>query len=104
MWFGYDRAMDQQRLLAGGLGLVGAFAMPGPARIVAMGWLGPRPSLVVLLILAAVAFTVIVGFGLGAWKLLTKQWPPREATGLLILFVGARVILDVVRMMGLWIL
>ena len=66
-----------------------------------MGWLGERPSFLVLLLLAAVAFVVIVGFGLMAWKLLTKQWPPRGAAALLVLVVAGRLILDGVRMMGL---
>ncbi|MBY0503832.1 MAG: hypothetical protein K2X03_07975 [Bryobacteraceae bacterium] len=92
------------RWLAGGAAAIGAFAVPGPSRLVALGWLGERPSFLLLLLLAAVAFVVIVGFALLAWKLLTKEWPPREAAGLLILVVAARLTLDVVRMMGLWIL
>ena len=95
--------MDQ-RWLAGGAAAIGAFAVPGPSRLVALGWLGDRPSFFILLLLAAVAFVVIVGFALLAWKLLTKDWPPREAAGLLILVVAARLTLDVVRMMGLWII
>ncbi len=81
---------------------MGAFAMPGPSRLVAFGWLGERPSFALLLILAAVAFVVIVGFALMAWKLLTKDWPPKEAMGLLVLVVAARLTLDVIRMMGFW--
>lgn len=93
--------MDQ-RWLAGGAAAIGAFAVPGPSRLVALGWLGDRPSLLLLVLLAAVAFVVIVGFALLAWKLLTRHWPPREATGLLILVVAARLTLDVVRLMGFW--
>jgi hypothetical protein len=95
--------MDQ-RWLAGGAAAIGAFAVPGPSRLVALGWLGERPSFFLLLILAAVAFAVIVGFALLAWKMLTRDWPPREAIGLLVLVVAARLTLDVVRMMGLWII
>jgi len=95
--------MDQ-RLLMGGIGLLGAFALPSPGGIVALGWLGHRPSLFVLLLLAAVAFTVFVGGALLIWKTLTRQWPPREAITVLVIVVAARLILDVVRMMGLWIL
>ncbi len=95
--------MDQ-RWLAGGAATIGALAVPGPARIVAFGWLGERPSFFILLLLALVAFAVIVGFALLAWKLLTKDWPPREATGLLALVVAARLTLDVVRLMGFWII
>ena len=91
-------------MLAGGVALLGAFALPGPSRIVALGWLGERPSFLLLLVLAAVAFVVLVGFALLAWKLLTKEWPPREAMGLLVLVVAGRLILDVVRMMGLWVI
>ena len=91
-------------MLAGAVVAMGAFALPGPGRIAAMGWLGSRPSFFVLLLLAAVAFVVIVGFGLLAWKLLTKEWPPREAVGLLVLVVAGRLVLDVVRMMGLWLI
>jgi hypothetical protein len=93
--------MDQ-RLLAGGAAMIGAFAIPGPSRLVALGWLGERPSFFLLLLLAAVAFIVIVGFALLAWKMLTRDWPPREAIGLLVIVVAARLTLDVVRLMGLW--
>jgi H+/gluconate symporter-like permease len=95
--------MDQ-RWLAGGAAAIGAFAVPGPGRLAALGWLGERPSFLMLLILAIVAFTVIVGFALLAWKLLTRDWPPREAIGLLAIVVAARLTLDVVRLMGLWII
>lgn len=83
---------------------IGALGMPGPSRIVAFGWLGERPGLAVLLVLAVIAFCVIVGFTLAAWKLLTKDWPPREVMLVLALFVAARVTLDVVRMMGFWLI
>ena len=33
--------MNQQQMMAGGIGLAGAFMMPGPSRIIAMGFLGP---------------------------------------------------------------
>ena len=93
--------MDQ-RWLAGGAAAIGAFAIPGPSRLVALGWLGDRPSFFVLLLLAAAAFIVFVGFALLAWKLLTREWPPREAAGLLVIVVAARLTLDVIRMMGFW--
>ncbi len=83
---------------------MGAFAVPGPSRLVALGWLGPSPGFFLLLLLAAVAFVVIVGFALLAWKLLTRNWPPREATGLLVLVVAGRLTLDVVRLMGFWLI
>lgn len=92
------------RWLAGGAAAIGALAVPGPSRLVALGWLGPAAPLPLLLLLAAIAFAVIVGFALLAWKLLTRDWPPREATGLLMLVVGARLTLDVVRLMGFWII
>lgn len=90
------------RWLGGGIMAAGALGMPGPSRIVAFGWLGERPGLPVLLLLAAIAFCVIVGFTLVAWKLLARDWPPREVTAVLVLFVAARIILDLVRMMGFW--
>jgi hypothetical protein len=95
--------MDQRLLAAGAAGL-GAFVVPGPYRIATMGWLGPAPSLPVLLILAVLAFFVFVGAALGIWRVLTNQWPPREAIGVLVIVVAARLALDVIRMMGLWIL
>ena len=97
------RGMDE-RWWAGGAAAIGARAVPGPSRLVALGWLGERPSFFLLLLLAAVAFVVMVGFALLAWKLLTRDWPPREATGLLVLVVAARLTLDVVRLMGFWII
>lgn len=91
-------------MLGAGVALLGAFAMPGPYQIVTMGWLGQRPGLFVLLILAMVAFGVVVGGALLIWKMLTRQWPPREAIGVLVVVVAVRLILDIVRLMGLWIL
>lgn len=81
-----------------------AFAMPGPARLAALGWLGPSASPLVLVLLAAVAFIIFVGGALLIWKTLTRHWPPREAIVVLVIVVAARLALDVVRMMGLWIL
>lgn len=81
-----------------------AFAIPGPARIVALGWLGPAPSFPLLVILAAVAFSVLTGGALLVWKILTNSWPPREVVQVLLVVVAARIILDMVRMMGFWLL
>lgn len=92
------------RLLPTAVAALGVVAVPGPHRVVALGWLGVAPTVTVLLLLAAVAFVVLTGGALLIWKLLTRHWPPREAVGVLVVVVAARVILDVVRMMGLWIL
>lgn len=95
------RRIDQ-RWRAGGAAAIGAFAVPGSSHLASLGWLGPSPGFFLLLVLASVAFVVIVGFALLAWKLLTRDWPPREATGLVVLVEAARLTLDVVRLMGLW--
>lgn len=95
--------MDQ-RLFGGGVALLAAFALPGPSRMVGLGWLGERPSFFLLLVLAAVAFVAIAGGTMIIWKLLTKQWPPREAVGVLLIVLAVRLVVDVVRMMGLWLI
>lgn len=94
----------ESRLLPMAVAALGVVAVPGPRSVVALGWLGPAPSFALLLVLAAVAFVVLTGGALLVWKLLTRHWPPREAVGVLVVVVTARLILDVVRMMGLWIL
>lgn len=92
------------RLLPMAVAALGVFAVPGPQRVVALGWLGTAPSFQLLLLLAAVAFVVLTGGALLVWKLLTRQWPPPNVVAVLVVVVAARMVLDVVRMMGLWIL
>ncbi len=93
-----------QRLFGSGAALLAAFALPGPSRLVASGWLGERPSFFMLLLLAAVAFAAIAGGTMMIWKLLTNEWPPRQVVGVLFVVLAVRLVVDVVRMMGLWLI
>lgn len=67
-----------------------------------LGWLDSQRSLPVLLLLAAITFATVVGTVLLVWRLLAKSWPPKEATLVLMLVVGARMVLSIMRHLGFW--
>jgi hypothetical protein len=80
------------------------FAVAALQRFSMWGFLGPRPSSLTAVVLSFLAWLVIVGFTVLAWKILAKSWPPKMAIQIVALFVAAKLILDLLRLSGLWFL